>query len=107
MIPVGVVRSPGCADTRGNLGVILYDLLPGHHPYPVVGDTHDVLKDIKETPTPLGREWDSSSGVTRREHKRLRPGTCPIDDEIQTIDPNTLAEEKERRYQASQARYLL
>ena len=45
------------------LGVILYELLTGHYPYPVVGQMAEVLKHIEETqPTPPTKQWKSESG---------------------------------------------
>ena len=45
--------------------------------------------------------WAWRSVVTKRSSKRLRPGQCPIDDEVQTIVLRTLAKERERRYQSA------
>ncbi|MFQ5491566.1 MAG: protein kinase, partial [Phycisphaerae bacterium] len=84
------------------LGVILYELLTGQYPYPVVGQMVDVLRHITETaPSPPSRRWKSGSGVTQRSQKRLRPGQCPIDDEIQTVVLKALAKNRERRYQSA------
>jgi len=85
-----------------SLGVILYELLTGAYPYPVVGHMADVLKHIAETPpTPPSRQWSSDSGVAGRSAKRLRPSACPIDEDIQTIVLKTLSKERERRYQGA------
>jgi serine/threonine protein kinase len=84
------------------LGVILYEILTGQHPYPVAGQMADVLKHIAETPpTPPSRSWKRDSGVAKRSTRRLRAGDCPIDDEVQTIVLKTLAKERERRYQSA------
>jgi serine/threonine protein kinase len=84
------------------LGVILYQMLTGHYPYPVVGEPADVLRHITETqPTPPSRTWAADSGITRRSKKRLRARECPIDDEVQTIVLRALAKERERRYQSA------
>ncbi|MFQ5491838.1 MAG: protein kinase, partial [Phycisphaerae bacterium] len=84
------------------LGVILYEILTGHYPYPVVGQMAKVLKHIEQTPpTPPSRQWKVASGITKRSSKRLRPGQCPIDDELQTVVLKTLSKERERRYQSA------
>ena len=84
------------------LGVILYRLLTGNYPYPVMGQMADVLKHISETPpTAPSRVWTQDSGVTRCSSRRIRPGACPIDTEVQTIVLKTLAKERQRRYQSA------
>ncbi len=105
MSPEQVRGNPDEIDTRTDiyaLGVILYELLTGQYPYPVIGQMADVLRHIAETPpTPPSRCWTSTSGVALRSSRRLRPGACPIDDEVQTIVLKTLAKERERRYQSA------
>ena len=111
---VGTLPYMSPEQTRGNpeeidirtdvyaLGVVLYEMLTGHYPYPVVGQMAEVLKHIVESPpTPPSRSWKSDSGVTKRSSKRLRAGACPIDDEVQTIVLRTLAKERDRRYQSA------
>lgn len=105
MSPEQTRGNPDEIDTRTDvyaLGVILYELLTGNYPYPVVGQMADVLKHIAETPpTPPSRKWSRDSGVVQRQSRRLKPGACPIDDEVQTIVLRALAKERERRYQSA------
>ncbi len=97
--------NPNEIDTRTDvyaLGVILYQLLTGHYPYPVVGDLMEVLKHISETPpSPPSKVWKADSGV-RRAPERGSSGRvlCPIDNEVETILLKALAKEPSRRYQS-------
>ena len=105
MSPEQARGNPDEVDTRTDiyaLGVILYELLTGHYPYPVVGQIMEVLKHITETPaTPPSKRWTSDSGVTRRNSSKLRLGQCPIDDEVQTLVLKALSKERGRRYQSA------
>lgn len=101
MSPEQTLGNPDQVDTRTDvyaLGVILYEMLTGHYPYPVVGQMADVVRHIVETePTPPGRNWSRVLGVSRSSAK-VRAGQCPIDGEVQTIVLKALAKEKGRRY---------
>ncbi|MCH8853352.1 MAG: protein kinase, partial [Planctomycetes bacterium] len=105
MSPEQAKGNPDHIDMRTDvyaLGVILYETLTGHYPYPVAGNVAEVLKHIAETPpTPPSRQWTPDSGVTKRSSRHLRAGKCPIDDELQTVILKTLAKERERRYQSA------
>ena len=104
MSPEQARGNPDEIDTRTDiyaLGVILYELLTGCYPYPVTGELTEVLKHIAETPpAPPRGMWTSDSGVTRRSSGRLRPGKCPIDNDVQTIVLKALAKDREDRYQS-------
>ncbi len=65
-----------------SLGVILYEMLTGSYPYPVVGQMAEVLRNIVEA-------------------EPKRPSTIhdKIDDDVETITLKALSKEKDRRYQ--------
>ncbi len=67
-----------------SLGVILYEMLTGLYPYPVVGQMADVLKNIAEA------EPRKPSAIRRQ-----------INDEVETIVLKALAKASDRRYQGA------
>ena len=105
MSPEQTRNNPEEVDTRADvyaLGVILYELLTGHYPYPVVGELMEVLRNIAETPPELpSRKWSRESGIRQRLGRRSRKDRCPIDHDVQTITLKALAKERERRYQSA------
>ncbi len=105
MSPEQTGSNPDEVDTRTDiyaLGVVLYQLLTGRYPYPIDGQLAEVVQHISHTvPTPPTRQWSLESGITKRSSGRLKPGECPIDDEVQTIVLKALAKERERRYQSA------
>ncbi len=82
------------ADVRSDvytLGVMLYEMLAGTYPYPVTGDTLQVLRHIAETPPTRLRKRSAAAA----------PSTMPaVDSELETIVLKALAKEPDRRYQS-------
>lgn len=119
MSPEQTRGNPDEIDTRTDvysLGVLLYEILTGHYPYPVVGPMAEVLRNIAEAePTPPSQYgWEGSSvAISSRSsffRSWLRPSSSAamlsrrssgIDDDIQTIVLKSLAKERERRYQSA------
>jgi len=97
--PEQAAGDPSRVDVRTDvysLGVILYEMLTGHYPYPVVGRIADVLHHIAESEPRKPSTWR-----TTPESKGPRSGATfdRINDELETIILKALAKEPERRYQ--------
>ncbi len=85
--PEQVEGRSGKIDTRTDvyaLGVILYQLLAGRFPYPVVGSPHEVVHNILHV-----------------DPQRPSSGRRGINDEVEMIVLKALAKERERRYQVA------
>jgi serine/threonine protein kinase len=71
-------------DTRSDvysLGVILYKLLTGAHPYALEGAVTHAIQQIERTPPVRPRQrWTYESGVRHRSLHKTRKGQCPWED---------------------------
>lgn len=104
MAPEQTRGNPDEIDTRTDvyaLGVILYELLTGKHPYPTRGLLADTLRHITHTPPERpSRAWAAGAGVSSSGTNR-RPSRCPIPSDLETIVLKSLAKESARRYQSA------
>ncbi len=92
---------PGQIDVRSDvysLGVILYEMLTDHYPYPVVGQLADVLRNIAEAEPEPPSSWYRN--ISRTSGRRAA-AAYRLDSELETIVLKALAKDKERRYQSA------
>ncbi|HVP09861.1 MAG TPA: serine/threonine-protein kinase [Phycisphaerae bacterium] len=83
------------------LGVILYEMLTGHFPYPVVGTMAEVLRNIAEVPPERPSSWHQRSR-TSRDYSRPKSASHRVDGELETIILKALAKEPDRRYPSAE-----
>jgi WD40 repeat protein/serine/threonine protein kinase len=103
MSPEQTRANPDEIDTRTDvysLGVVLYEMLTGGHPYPVSGDVAQVIRHITDTPpAPLARQWTTESGVRPAPSGLVSRHThCPIEADVETVVLKALAKERDLRY---------
>lgn len=100
--PEQLKGDPALIDTRTDvfaLGVILYEMVTGHRPFPEQGSMLEVLKAINESnPAPPSRSVRTETPAAG--HARMAE---PINDEVDTIVLKALARDKDRRYPSADA----
>ena len=104
MSPEQARALPDAADVRGDvyaLGVMLYELLAGTYPYPVTGDTFEVLRHIAETPPSRLRGRSRIMTAPAADVATIPTPRPHVDEELETIVFKALAKERERRYQTA------
>lgn len=99
--------NPDLIDTRTDvysLGVILFQMITGQYPYPVVGSMADIIGHIASTP-PVRPSDAMRRATVDSDDKRAFQGHIArrLDEDLETIMLQTLAKERERRYQSVDA----
>ena len=106
MSPEQTHGNPDEIDGRSDvysLGVILYELVTGRHPYPPTGQMADLLKHIVElSPTPPSKAWDPQMGLTRESGESRSGRRSPIDADLETIILKAQTKDRQRRYQSAE-----
>ena len=96
--PEQLHSDPALLDIRTDvyaLGVMLYEMLTGRHPYPATGPVADIISAVTEhDPVAPSRAAHGPGGPPDAEH---------INDEVDTITLKALAKEPARRYQSAEA----
>lgn len=102
--PEQLKGDPSLVDVRTDvyaLGVILYEMITGRHPYPVTGPVADVVEAITRTdpirPSAVTRESAAAIGPAAARRPALR-----ADAEVDAIVLKALAKGPERRYQSAE-----
>ncbi len=101
--PEQTTGNAGMVDVRSevySLGVILYEMLTGNYPYPVVGQMGDVLKAITQAEPQPPSSWYHKAERTASDRQ---PAASPyrVNAEVETIVLKCLRKEPERRYQSA------
>ncbi len=103
--PEQLHSDPALVDIRTDvyaLGVMLYEMLTGRHPYPAAGPVAEIISAVTQhDPVAPSRAERGPGGPTRG------PGgpayAQRINDEVDTITLKALAKEPARRYQSAEA----
>lgn len=95
--------TPSLIDTRTDiysLGVMLYEALTGHFPYPVFGGMPEVLRNIAEAKPQRPSAWLRQDRQAEGRAESVA-SACSVDGELETLVLKALAKEQEHRYQSA------